>query len=1139
MQKRDGKLLLSASDLVYFTECAHRTSLDLVNLETKLPRAAEDEQMVLIAEKGNQHEANYLQALKNRHKRVVEIDKGLGPAEAAAATLKAMRDGADIIFQATFAHENRVGHADFLRKVERPSALGNHSYEVIDTKLARSSRAKFLIQLCFYSELLAIAQGVPPLMMHVVLGTGKEVNYRVADYQHYVDGVQEAFLSHIANRPQTRPEPCSHCSLCPWREICNAQWVEEDHLSLVADIRKTQILKLAQVGVTTLEALAKAPPTLRVPKLQAETFDKLRAQAKMQLEMRKTGALTHEVLPGAYAQGKGFNKLPPPSEGDIYFDIEGNPLEEGGLEYLLGVVYRDNCKDTFRAFWAHSRNEEKASFEAFMDFIQARLQRYPDLHIYHYAPYENTAIKKLMTLHGTRESQVDNLLRRGILVDLYKVVRETIRTSANGYSLKDIEGLFMHKRDSDVTNASASIVYYEKWKEIRDDELLQQISDYNEFDCRSLKALHDWLMGIRDRGIKPTQQAQKADEAERAPSEKAVEREAILARFKTLLVDALPATRELWTEEQRLSELIFFLLDFHRRADKPAWWAIFKRLEMTVEELIDEAESIGGLTLDPDHPPRLVKRSTVFTYRYPEQEFKLREGNSCIQADTAQRAGSIETIDERQRRIQIKRGNAGGALPKSLSIGPTGPIDHEPLVKAVYRFAEKYAGNEDVYGALMALLRKEIPRTTFVQPGAPLINPEKGDPLQQTIDAVDGLQSSYLFIQGPPGAGKTYTGSHIIVELLRRGRTVGVSSNSHKAINNLLTAIESVALERNVKFRGVKKAGKESPDSMFEGEIIIDVFDNKDVYGFKHQLVAGTAWLFAAPEMNQTLDYLFIDEAGQVALANLIAMGVSARNIVLLGDQMQLSQPIQGAHPGRSGESALDYLLDGDSTIAPERGVFLEKTWRMHPDVCEFISEAVYDGRLHAESGNSKQRLVLGDSAHPGLQPTGIRFLPCEHEGCSQRSDEEAGLVAGIYQSALQQSFIDRSGTTHRMGIENILVVAPYNMQVNRLKEVLPEGARVGTVDKFQGQEAELVIISMATSSEDTMPRQMDFLFSRNRLNVALSRARCLSVLVANPQLMRVACTHPQEMALVNTLCWVNSYSYKSQPSAKAGTSSI
>jgi uncharacterized protein len=458
-----------------------------------------------------------------------------------------------------------------------------------------------------------------------------------------------------------------------------------------------------------------------------------------------------------------------------------------------------------------------------------------------------------------------------------------------------------------------------------------------------------------------------------------------------------------------------------------------------------------------------------------------------------------------------------------MSIGSAGPIPTKPLKEALFRFADNIIRKGNRYQALKTLLFQELPHIRDLRPGEPIIA-ESTDALLQIIGAVANLEDSYLFIQGPPGAGKTFTGAHIVVELLRRGFRVGISSNSHKAINHLLKSVETIAKRKKVQFCGAKKAVTNNPDSLFGGEMIQDVLKNDDIYGVGWQLVAGTAWLFSAEPMDGTLDFLFVDEAGQVALANLIAMGTCARNIVLLGDQMQLGQPIQGIHPGRSGESALDYLLNGLATIPPERGIFLKTTWRMHQDVCRFISEAVYDGRLEPEPANNTQCLILGKKAGPTLRSTGVCYVPAEHNGCSQRSEEEAVLVLDLYRNLLKQHYRDKNGKEHSMTGDHILVVAPYNMQVNLLKQTLPKGARVGTVDKFQGQEAEVVIVSMATSSGDDLPRHIEFLYSKNRLNVAISRAKCLAILVANPALMAIRCTTPEQMALVNTLCWVREY---------------
>ena len=693
-----------------------------------------------------------------------------------------------------------------------------------------------------------------------------------------------------------------------------------------------------------------------------------------------------------------------------------------------------------------------------------------------------------MSLHGVCEAQVDHLLRTERLVDLYTLVREGLLVSESRYSIKNLETFYMGKRAGEVTNAGASIVYYEQWKESQDPDVLEQIRAYNEDDCRSTYLLREWLLGIRPSGLAWFVESGD-DLGDEQKSEWVKEIEARLDAYRARLLDHLPVDRAAWGADAHLRELMFHLLDFHRRAAKPAWWAMFARQEMTTEELIEDPECIGGLESLPGHPPIPVKQSLLYRYRYPEQEFKLKVGDSCLQADTLERAGAIEEVDEAARLIRIKLGLRSGRLPERLSVVPTGPLDTNVLTDAVFRFADNLIAGDHRYAALEGILRRGPPEIEGLAPGSPIVS-RASDATVQVIDAVSRLRGSYLFVQGPPGAGKTYTGSHVIVALLEQGYRVGVSSNSHKAINNLLAAVEQRATEQGVRFRGVKKSGRGRDDTYHHGDQIQDVTDNGSAFFARPDLIAGTAWLFADPRVDQGLDYLFVDEAGQVALANLVAVGTSARNIVLLGDQMQLQQPIQGIHPGHSGESVLDYLLEGRATIADDRGVFLDTTWRMHDDVCRFISEAVYDGRLRPEPRNTYQRLVLSARAHPALRPTGIRFVSVEH--CVSSDD--------------------------------VLIVAPYNMQVNLLKDTLPEGARVGTVDKFQGQEAQVVIVSLATSSGEYLPRFMEFLYSKNRLNVALSRARCLALLVASPKLLAIKCHTVDQIELVNTLCWVEDY---------------
>lgn len=1127
MQKRSTRHLFSASDLINFAACSHLTHLDLVNLETPLPKAEDSEEMELIQGKGYAHERKFWNHLQSSHARSVNLSSdGSSDEHLFAATRAALVDGADVLFQATLLGGPWVGHADFLLRVERPSSLGDYSYEVVDTKLARTSRAKFLVQLCLYSELLAEVQGVMPHRMHVVLGDGRRESFIVDDYLRYFHRLQSRFLSWVGQTDRTTyPEKTERCGNCRWREICAAQWAADDHLNQVAGIARQQVGKLSAAGVTTVKALGELGRDAKVPRIQPQTLERLTHQARLQIQSRETGEPVHELLP--VVDGRGFNRLPPPDPADLYFDMEGNPLEEGGLEYLFGLYWFEAGEPVFKAFWAHSRQEEKKSFEDFMDFVTAHMVRYPAAHVYHYAPYEPTALKRLMSFHGTREQEVDNLLRHHKLVDLYAVVREGLRIGESSYSIKSVERFYSSKaRAGDVKTAGASVVYYERWKETGDEELLRAIEAYNLDDVRSTFELREWLMSLRPASASWFSGSRDGLITEVAPiSDRAREAAAKMEEYRRRLVSELPFDRLSWTDEHRVSELLFYLLGFHRRSDKPTWWALFERQDATEEELLEDLEALAALT--QFHAPQPTEDGTKYWYRFPEQPTKLRTGQDLTIVSSMDAVTDV-VIDEDQRTVEFET-EAEWELPaRGLALGAGLPVNTSVIQAAVRRFIDAYLAGSSKFRCGLSFLRRELPRCVGIEHGRSLVG-DGPDTVDAVTRVVSSLDHSYLFVQGPPGAGKTFTASHVIVNLLKAGKRVAVASNSHKAINNLLRAVEKVAVVDGFAFHGAKKSTSE--ESRLNGQLIMDVFNSTSLSSQveQYQLVAGTAWLLASAKMELKFDYLFVDEAGQVSLGNLVAMSTCAKNLVLMGDQMQLGQPIQGVHPGESGLSTLEYLLQGESTIAPERGVFLADSWRMHPDVCRFISDAVYGGRLKAQAQNVNQRLLLGPGLHPALRATGVAFIDVEHDGNSQRSDEEAEVVRTVFCQLLEQRYVDRNGVEHAMTIDNILVVAPYNLQVNRLKQVLPDGARVGTVDKFQGQEAEAVLVSMTTSSGEYLPRDIDFLYSKNRLNVAISRARCWAGVVASPRLLDVNVASPGQMALVNTLCWVNEFSTATQ----------
>jgi uncharacterized protein len=407
-------------------------------------------------------------------------------------------------------------------------------------------------------------------------------------------------------------------------------------------------------------------------------------------------------------------------------------------------------------------------------------------------------------------------------------------------------------------------------------------------------------------------------------------------------------------------------------------------------------------------------------------------------------------------------------------------------------------------------------RAPRIDGGEPLCR-EDEVALAAAIRVAPRLEGSTLAVQGPPGSGKTYLGAAVTVELVRRGRKVGVTANSHRVIGHLLDEVAKLAGQDGVEV----SIGQKTDGS---GDCTSDAAEPYSGYGEllealesgEVNVVGGTAWLWSRPEFASAVDVLIIDEAGQLSLANAVAVSAAARNLVLLGDPQQLDQPLQGTHPPGAEASALGHVLAGQSTMPPEMGLFQERTRRLHPDLCRFTSEAFYEGRLESEEWLARQGLAGTGQ----LTGTGVRFVPVVHEGNRNESPEEAAVVGRLIRELVESgaTWTDSEGRRHPLKWTDVLVVAPYNAQVAAIARALPS-ARAGTVDKFQGQEAPVSIYSMATSSPEDAPRGMEFLYSLNRLNVATSRARCLAAVVASPALIRVRARTPRQMRLANALC--------------------
>lgn len=1125
MRLNEGNLIYSASDLNKYLGCPHSVFLDFRSHFEKLAKREDEPMNELLQQRGNAHEDAYWGELRKQYPNHIEIGKAGSDQDRADKTIQAMKDGKDVIFQGYLRQDCWQGYTDFLIKVPNKSSsrLGDWSYEVWDTKLARQSSPKYILQLCLYSWMIEKIQGVMPESMHVVLsgpeGSGfKPEQFRVADHISYFNQVKlrfEAFTGQL-NKESAHPDvenqdeypwPCNQCKFCAWTPHCEGRWEEDSALSLVANIRRGQAEKLHRAGINTMAELSQLDPNTKVVDIGEHSISRLVKQASLQQEKVTTGESRAELIP--CPGGKGFDRLPMPAASDLFFDMEGDPLYPNGLEYLFGVYYRnDSAEMVFRPFWGHDHDQERQAFIDFMDFIKAHIEKHPESFIYHYNHYETTALKRLAGRYKAHEETLDNLLRQGRFIDLYVVVREAIQTTEPGYSIKNLEAIYWpDNRNTAVANAADSIIVYNQWRTLDNsaekEKLLANIAEYNRIDCESTFRLRDWLLKLGGK-YGNFQSNTALDPAEQKEWEKQYQAEEI----------RLGAIDKSFNQRQLITRLLN-LLEFHKREEKSQWWAYFERKGFDNEQALESLECISGLKLVNE--PVSFKRSSLYQYSFPSQEFKigLKDSIEIQGAGEIQPSVSIHEIDEYNRVITLK--STAKLLPETATIILSGPIPSQKLRSAIYRFSSSIPHDAGKYPAIIDILEKRKPRLKSDAFNLPTSS-------EAMVSMVRAMESTYLIVQGPPGTGKTHSSAACIIELLKEGKKVGISANSHKAIHNLLRKIEEMsALDHNVPVKGVKRSnsGSESEYESLTGFIKNSGEINYDEFN----LVAGTAWLFTEDDADQKLDYLFIDEAGQVSLANVVAMSTSAKNIILVGDQMQLEQPIQGSHPDEIGVSALEFLLDGEHTVPDDMGVFLAKTWRLRPEICSFISDAVYDGRLLNEKQSESRSLEIPKSVLP--ESCGIILKPIEHHGSTQKSEPEAQYLVNLYKDLLGCRFhdVDRD---REIGIEDILVVAPYNVQVNYLRSLLlPYKARVGTIDKFQGQEAPIVLISMTTSSPEDIPRGMEFLYSKNRLNVALSRAQCLAVMAYSPKLLDAECRTVLQTNLVNTFCWLKEYADK------------
>src|SRR6266850_2382348 len=1124
------QIRLAGSDLSNHLACRHLTTLDLqvARGERTAPDWAAPD-LKVIQELGLRHETAYLAHLA-AHGLTVE---NLGYVEyreeqrLVAETLALMDRGTQVIAQGALSDGEWFGRPDVLRRVEKPSKQWTWSYEVADTKLARETKATTILQLSLYSDLLKQIQGTLPEFLWVVSpGEGYAgEKYRVSEYAAYSRFVMKRLRGAMGGgaSKETYPEPVEHCNVCRWFKECDARRRADDHLSLVAGIRRQQRDQFEEWSAETMAKLAALPIPLRErPKHGSKAgYEKVQEQARVQLEGRTEKRPVHEpILP--VAEGMGFCRLPEPSVGDVFVDLEGDPfVGEKGLQYLFGFAVLDVPGELkYEKRWALNREEEKKGFEWLVDEIMRRREAHPKMHVYHFGAYEPGALKRLMGMYATREDEIDRLLRAGVMVDLHQTYKQGVRASVEEYSLKKVEAFYGFERKTPLEASRVAMRYVEHRLELGrmgeepPDEIRETMEGYNAEDCVSAARLRDWLEGEREKLVASGIEVRRLPEKSGDPSEKLKDKLDRVAALTELLSAGIPADPAARTEEQAARWLLAQLLSWHRREDKRAWQDGYRYAEMHDADLLDERVGLTRMSF----VERVQSGRQVPTDRYSfePQRSNVRAGKVLYYGD--EKFGEVVTIDLAKGVVDIKKTKKTAEVHPPTVYTWSAPLPTDSQAGSLYRIGAWAAENGvDAAGRYRAgrdLLLRRPPR---------LINGEK---LQQLASEtavntakriVLALEDSVFAIQGPPGSGKTYTGARMICELVRLGKRIGVAAMSHKVIRKLLDDV--VAAAREMSFEGVRcldrdKEGEESED------VAVARVDNDEVWDAlttgKANVVGGTSWLWSPEKAFESVDALFIDEAGQMSLADVLAVSQAAKKLVLLGDPQQLERPTKGSHPDGAEKSALEHLLNGRRTIEAGMGFLLPETWRLHPKVCRYTSDFFYDERLRSHP-ISQSRVIEG---HAWLNGAGLWIVPVDHEGNRNSSAEEVETVARIVEGLLEPEvkWFPGAGNPRNLKEEDILIVAPYNAQVSDLCARLPK-MRIGTVDKFQGQEAPVVIYSLTTSSPEEAPRGMEFLYSLNRLNVATSRAMTTVILVGSPKLFEPECRTPRQMQLANAFC--------------------
>lgn len=1190
MQRIDGQLVHTATDLVRFLDCPHRVLLerDAALGRLEVPRH-EDPLARHLQERGGAVEKAHVDSIRATGKSVAEAEppaRGRAGLEAAARnTAELIARGVDAIVQPTFFDGTWLGRADVLERIVPavgPLSHGSPAYEVVDTKLAGAVRASAVVQVMQYSLQLARVQGSMPRAMHLVLGDGRRESIATAHAAAYVRRLKSQYLATIETGtvPSTGPADPMYpwrvpaCRFCPWRARCEATREADDHLTLVPGLARTLATRLFSTPLGTRQRLAAATPAqlaataiaVRVPE-PTLARGVLGAGASMEAS---TGASERVVVVRRPPTRpfRGLWSVPTPTAHDLFVHIEEDPWQAGSrLAFAVGVAGNPderhvdviNIRDGVDGAGDPLGAERELTSALFRAITESRAETGPDgppSHVFTFGAATGTALRRLASVHGITDPDFDEWARAGVIVDLERACREGILTGRPYDSLADLD------RCAGYVDAGAETV-----EALTTEPVLATFERCLAGDPDAPEALRSHVRGHLTRlvhlkskllewqaelaaevgGPEPyVPEVSAASEARAAARMLERERRAALEEIAneadTLAGAARPEKIDDFTAEARAARLLRDLLGWHAREARPKWQEFFGHREMDDPGRLEDTRALGGLSFRGTEPGS-ARGHEHRSYTFPVgQEHAISSGD--LVEVTNWDAGGVQVIaiDNAIGTITLDATIARwGSRPEPEGLAPQGPPNDDVLRQSLGRVAasiiERWRdrqspqadgttgpmGGPGSFRAARRLLLADAPRLTGHTTGQALSR--VGEASSDAAGRVAReMETGVLAIQGPPGTGKTHTAARMILDALREGQRVGVTAISHKAIGNLVGAVVSAA-ERSGEEHLVRAVQKGSKAQVVQAPCVSFTDDNARIEARLAEsgsgttnLFAGTPWLFARPAFDEALDVLFVDEAGQVSLANAVAVATSAHRVILLGDPQQLAQPSNGDHPPGAGASALEHLLAGSETMPPERGIFLERSYRMHPAICEYVSTQFYDSRLMPSDGCDVQAVSGITGAGSALGGSGLRFVPVMHTGNRTQSEEEAEAVVRACQAVIGRTWTTPQGS-REITVDDVLVVAPYNRQVDLLAARVPGGVRVGTVDRFQGQEAPVVIYSLAASEATDASRGVEFLLDLHRMNVAVSRARGLVVLTCSPRLLSTSCHSIDEIRQVNALC--------------------